>query len=189
MTADWPSLGKKLKKDAQKVKKALPNLTSDDVRRFVQAKTITVEGIQLREEDLIVRRGLKEDDTSKTLETNTDNDVLTILDTELYPELAREGIAREVINRVQQLRKRAKLVPTDDVKMEYKVLSDPEKIGLEEVFEGHGKAFEKALRRPLDKHVITEFGGEVPNGDVDVVIAEEEQEVQKATFLLRLVKL
>lgn len=189
VTADWPSLGKKLKKDAQKVKKALPNLTSDDVRRFVQAKTITVEGIQLREEDLIVRRGLKEDDTSKTLETNTDNDVLTILDTELYPELAREGIAREVINRVQQLRKRAKLVPTDDVKMEYKVLSDPEKIGLEEVFEGHGKAFEKALRRPLDKHVITEFGGEVPNGDVDVVIAEEEQEVQKATFLLRLVKL
>jgi len=189
VTADWPSLGKKLKKDAQKVKKALPNLTSDDVRRFVQAKTITVEGIQLREEDLIVRRGLKEDDTSKALETNTDNDVLTILDTELYPELAREGIAREVINRVQQLRKRAKLVPTDDVKMEYKVLSDPEKIGLEEVFEGHGKAFEKALRRPLDKHVVTEFGGEVPNGDVDVVIAEEEQEVQKATFLLRLVKL
>jgi len=189
VTADWPSLGKKLKKDAQKVKKALPTLTSDDVRRFVQAKTITVEDIELGEEDLIVRRGLKEDDTSKTLETNTDNDVLTILDTELYPELAREGIAREVINRVQQLRKRAKLVPTDDVKMEYKVLSDPEKIGLEEVFEGHGKAFEKALRRPLDKHVVTKFGGEVPNGDVDVVIAEEEQEVQKATFLLRLVKL
>lgn len=190
VTADWPSLGKKLKKDAQKVKKALPNLTSDDVRRFVQAKTITVEGIPLGEEDLIVRRGLREDDASKTLETNTDNDVLTILDTELYPELAREGIAREIINRVQQLRKRAKLVPTDDVKMEYKVLSDPEKIGLEEVFEGHGKAFEKALRRPLDKHVVTKFGGEVPNGDdVEVVIAEEEQEVQKATFLLRLVKL
>lgn len=190
VSADWPSLGKKLKKDAQKVKKALPNLTSDDVRRFVQAKAITVEGIQLGEEDLIVRRGLKEDDASKTLESNTDNDVLTILDTELYPELAREGVAREIINRVQQLRKRAKLVPTDDVKMEYKVLSDPEKIGLEEVFEGHGKAFEKALRRPLDKHVVTEFGGEVPNGDdFDLVIAEEEQEVQKATFLLRLVKL
>jgi len=189
VTADWPSLGKKLKKDAQKVKKALPNLISDDVRRFVQAKTITVKGIQLGEEDLIVRRGLKEDDASKTLETNTDKDVLTILDTELYPELAREGIAREVINRVQQLRKRAKLVPTDDVKMEYKVLSDPEKIGLEEVFKGHGKAFEKALRRPLDKHVVTEFGGEVPKGELDSVIAEEEQEVQKATFLLRLVKL
>ncbi|KAL8719084.1 MAG: hypothetical protein Q9225_003862 [Loekoesia sp. 1 TL-2023] len=187
--ADWPTLGKKLKKDAQKVKKALPNLRSDDVRLFVQRKTITVDGIELSEEDLVVKRGLKEDESSKSLETNTDNDVLTILDTQIYPDLAQAGIAREVVNRVQQLRKRAKLVPTDDVKMEYKVLSDPEKIGLEEIFETHGQTFEKALRRPLDKHTGTAFEGEIPNGMVDVVIAEEEQEVQKATFLLRLVRI
>lgn len=187
--ADWPSLGKKLKKDAQKVKKALPSLSSEDVRRFVQEKRIIVEGIALLEEDLIVKRVLKEDESSKTLETNTDNDVLTILDAAIYPDLAKEGLAREVINRVQQLRKRAKLVPTDDVKMEYKVLTDPEKIGIEEVFETHGKAFEKALRRPLDKHIVTVSGGEIPEGKAEEVIAEEEQEVQKATFLLRLVKL
>ncbi|MCJ1260830.1 isoleucine--tRNA ligase [Lobaria immixta] len=188
VTADWPTLGKKLKKDGQKVKKALPNLTSDDVRRFVQDKSIVVDGIQLEEEDLLVKRGLKEDE-SKSLETNTDNDVLTILDTELYPDLAREGIAREVINRVQQLRKRAKLVPTDDVKMEYKVLSDPEKIGIQEVFETHGKTFERALRRPLDKHVVTAFEGKIGSSGDEKIIAEEEQEVHKATFLLRLVKI
>ena len=187
--ADWPSLGKKLKKDAQKVKKVLPLLKSDEVRRFVQEKRITVEGIELLEEDLIVKRVLKEDESSKTLETNTDNDVLTILDAAIYPDLAKEGLAREVINRVQQLRKRAKLVPTDDVKMEYKVLTDPEKIGIEEVFETHGRAFEKALRCPLDKHVVTVSGGEIPQDQAEEVIAEEEQEVQKATFLLRLVKL
>jgi len=187
--ADWPSLGKKLKKDAQKVRKALPSLESDDVRRFVQEKRITVDGIELLEEDLIVKRGLKEGESSKTLETNTDNDVLTILDAAIYPQLAKEGLAREVINRVQQLRKRAKLVPTDDVKMEYKVLTDPEKIGIEGVFETHGKAFEKALRRPLDKHIVTVSGGKIPEGNAEEVIAEEEQEVQKATFMLRLVKL
>ena len=189
VTADWPSLGKKLKKDAQKVRKALPNLTSDEVRKFVQSGSITVDGIEIGAEDLIVRRGLAEDDTSKTLEPNTDNDVLTILDVQLYPDLAREGIAREIVNRVQQLRKRAKLVPTDDVKMEYKVLSDPEQTGIEEVFETHGQVFEKALRRPLDKHVVTQAGGKVPNNKDEVVIAAEEQEVQKATFLLRLVEL
>lgn len=190
VTADWPTLGKKLKKDGQKVKKALPNLTSDDVRRFVREKNITVDGIQLAEDDLIVKRGLKEDETSKALETNTDNDVLTVLDTTLYPDLARAGIAREIVNRVQQLRKRAKLVATDDVKMEYRVLSDPGNIGIEDVFESHGKTFEKALRRPLDKHVVTVVGGKIPSGDeVHGVIAEEEQEVQKATFLLRLVNL
>ena len=189
VTADWPTLGKKLKKDAQKVKKALPALTSEDVREFVRSKRMVVDGIELVEEDLIVRRGLKENEASQNLEPNTDNDVLTILDAQIYPELAKQGVAREVINRIQQLRKRSKLVPTDDVRMEYKVLSDPEKIGLEEVFETQGKAFEKALRRPIDKHVVTEVGGEIPKETKEDVIAEEEQEVQKATFLLRLVRL
>ena len=189
VTADWPTLGKKLKKDGQKVKKALPGLSSEDVRVFVQHKRITVEGIELLEGDLIVKRGLKEDESLKSLETNTDDDVLTILDAAIYPDLAKEGLAREVINRVQQLRKRARLVPTDDVKMEYKVLSDPEKIGIEEMFETHGKMFEKALRRPLDKHVVTIVAGEIPKDKAEKVITEEEQEVQKATFMLRLVKL
>lgn len=95
---------------------------------------MTVAGIEILEEDLIVKRGLKEDESSKNLETNTDNDVLTILDTELHPLLLQEGIAREIVNRVQQLRKKANLVPIDDVKMEYRVLNDPEDVGLEEVF-------------------------------------------------------
>ena len=187
--ADWPTLGKKLKKDAQKVKKSLPSLSSDDVRRFVQTGTIVVDGIELSREDLIVKRGLKEDEASKSLEPNTDDDVLIILDATIDPELAKQGVAREIINRVQQLRKRSNLVPTDDVKMEYKVLSDPENIGIEQVFESHGQAFEKALRRNLDKHVITAVGGEIPKEKEDNVIAEAEQEVQKATFLLRLLKM
>jgi len=71
-------------------------------------------------------------------------------------------------------------VPTDDVKMEYTVLSDPDEIGIGDVFTGQSKTIEKSLRRPVDKRVVN---------DLDVVIIEEEQEVQKATFLLRLVKL
>ena len=189
MSADWPTLGKKLKKDAQKVKKGLSGLTSKEVKRFVLEKRITVNGIELSEDDLIVKRVLKEDENSKNLETNTDDDVLIILDTALYPELAEEGVAREIINRVQKLRKKAGLIPTDDVKMEYRVLSDPEKVGLEKVFETQGRAIEKALRRPVDKHVVTEVEAMIPNGVTKQVIADEEQEIQKATFLLRLVEL
>lgn len=189
LSADWPTLGKKLKKDAQKVKKALPSLTSDDVKEFVKTKKMTVDGIELVEEDLLVKRGLKEDDSSKNLETNTDNDVLTILDVTLYPELADEGVVREIINRVQRLRKKAGLVPTDDVKMEYRVESDPENIGLEKVFETQSKAIEKALRRPVHKHIVTEVEGAIPNGVEESVIAEDQQEIQKAVFLLRLVKI
>ena len=188
VSADWPTLGKKLKKDAQKVKKALPSLTSEDVRNFVDRGEVKVDGIELKREDLIVKRGLNEDEGSKKLETNTDNDVLTILDVEIYPGLAEEGLAREIINRVQRMRKKAGLVPTDDIKMEYHVKSDPDNVGLEQAFEKQALAIEKALRRPLDKHVITDLEP-TTNGVKEEVIGEEDQEIQKAIFLLRLVKL
>lgn len=186
VSADWPVLGRKFKKESQKLKKALPTLSSDTVREFTKTKSINVNGIMLGEDDLIVKRGLKEDEASKNLESNTDNEVLTLLDVTIDSDLAKAGIAREIMTRVQKLRKKANLVPTDDVKMEYKVLSDPDNTGIEHVFEGHGHVFERALRRAIEKH--TEIGGGVPDKKEDVLIAEE-QEVQKATFLLRLVKL
>ncbi|RYO93361.1 hypothetical protein DL766_000751 [Monosporascus sp. MC13-8B] len=188
VTADWPVLGKKLKKDMAKVKKALPSVTSEQVKQYTKDKFIVLDGIRLEAGDLVVRRALEKGE-GQNLEVNTDDDVLTILDTELYPELAHEGVAREIISRVQRLRKKAGLAPTDDVKMEYKVLSDPENIGIQEVFVTQTPSFEKALRRPLDKHEVTHIEGEIPKEKQEGVIAEEEQEVQKATFLLRLLKL
>lgn len=179
-TADWPVLGKKLKKDMARVKKALPGLTSEQVHKYVLEGEIVVDGIKLDAGDLVVRRGLSESQSSQNLETNTDNDVLIILDCELHAELAHEGIAREIINRVQRLRKKAGLQATDDVKMEYEVLADPETIGLAEVFGTQSAMLEKALRRPVEK-------GAGSSGDG--VIAEELQEVQNATFNLRLLKL
>lgn len=181
VTADWPVLGKKLKKDMARVKKALPSLTSEQVQEYVRDKHILVDGIKLEEGDLVVRRGVKEDDGSKNLEINTDSDVLTLLDTEIHEELAQEGLAREVINRVQRLRKKAGLQPTDDVKMEYRVLSDPEVIGLEDVLAKQSAFFEKVLRRTIEKQENSSTAQEL--------IAEEEQEIQKATWMLRLLKM
>lgn len=180
-TADWPVLGKKLKKDMARVKKGLPKLTSTDVQEYVKQKFILIDGIRLEEGDLVVRRGVPEDESSKNLEINTDSDVLTLLDTEPHPELAEEGLAREIINRVQRLRKKAGLQPTDDIKMEYEVLSDADNIGLANVFSSQTATFEKALRRPVEKRGQEEVG--------DKLIAEEDQEVQQARFALRLLKL
>lgn len=189
VSADWPVLGKKLKKDVQKVKKALPSLSSDQVHQFVVEKFMHVDGIKLEHGDLVVKRGLKDDESSKNLETNTDDDVLTILDVQLYPELADEGLAREIINRVQRLRKTAGLQPTDDVKMEYKVVSDPDNVGIANAFVTQAKTIERALRRPMDHHTVTEIEGEIPDKAEEDIILEEEQEIQKAVVLLRLLRL
>ncbi|CEJ81304.1 Putative Isoleucyl-tRNA synthetase, cytoplasmic [[Torrubiella] hemipterigena] len=181
VNADWPVLGKKLKKDMGRVKKALPSVTSDQVKAYVQDKFIMVDGIRLEEGDLVVRRSVKESEGSKNLEVNTDSDVMTILDAEIHEELAQEGLAREVINRVQKLRKKAGLQPTDDIKMEYRVLTDPESVGLEDALKNQSAAFEKVLRRSLEP--VSEGVAEAD------VIAEEEQEIQQATWTLRLLKL
>ena len=175
-----------------RVRKALPGLTSAQCKKFVQEKTIVVDGIKLAEEDLVVVRGVAKSKKSKDLETNTDNDVLTILDTFMYPELQAEGLAREIVNRVQRLRKKAGLVATDDVKMEYHIYKDP--IGLAEVLVDQEEAIVRALRRPLDKANVTELVVDmvdtVPGAKAkEDLIMEEEQEVHGAVFSLRLLKL
>jgi isoleucyl-tRNA synthetase len=186
-TADWPTLGKKLKKDVQRVKKALPSVPSDDVKRFLTDKKISVDGIELVEGDLVVRRGIKEGAASEDMETNTDRDVLTILDAKLYPELADQGLGREIINRLQRLRKKAGLVPTDDVRMEYALLSDPEDVGIGGAFESQADVIKKAVRRPLEKLDLAD--GKLPSDKEEGLIIQEEQDVQQATFLLRFFKL
>ena len=177
--ADWPSLGKKLRKEAPKVRKELPNLTTAQVKDFVKTGQITVAGTPLEREDLLVKKDVANaDDPSANIATNTDDDVLTILDLHIDEGLAQDGVAREIINRVQRLRKKAGLKATDDVGMRYKVNDNPENIPLKEAF--GNKRIEEVLRGKVTED---REGGE------QELIFEEEQEIQKATFMLKLFKL
>jgi isoleucyl-tRNA synthetase len=58
--ADWPVLGKKLRKDMGKVKNGLSAVSSAEVKKYIETKSIVVGGITLGEEDLQVRLHLKE---------------------------------------------------------------------------------------------------------------------------------
>ena len=188
IAADFAVLGKKLRKDAVKVKKALPELTSEEVKQFLKSgKTVIDKSIELLSSDVIIKRDIAKNKTTENLEINTDDDVLIILDAALYPELAEEGLAREIINRFQRLRKKFRLVPTDEVQMEYQVLSDPDNTDLEKVIESHKEMLSKALRKPLEKKMVRK---EDNQGSADKeVIAEEEQEIQRAVLLLRLLRI
>ncbi|MCK4259427.1 MAG: isoleucine--tRNA ligase [Halanaerobiales bacterium] len=78
--------------------------------------TITVEGqeIPLTEEDLDVRVQERE---GFTVEMNNQNFV--ILDTELDEELVEEGLAREIISKVQTMRKNSDFDIMDHIKIEF----------------------------------------------------------------------
>ncbi|KAK6203262.1 tRNA synthetases class I-domain-containing protein [Scheffersomyces amazonensis] len=173
--ADWPVLGKKLKKDAKRVKAALPNVSSSDVQKFAETGKLTVDGIDLITEDLQVQRGLPADKTAGGFESRSQQDVLILLDVNLYPELANEGLARELINRIQRLRKKAGLNTTDEIKVEYKLVKDT--INFKELLDE--EILLKATKRP-----VTEFSDDNAN-----VIIDEEQSINDTIFNLRLLKL
>ncbi len=175
--ADWPVLGKKLKKDVKKVKDALPALTSDEVESYANTGKITVAGIDLVEGDLSVLRGLPESQANENQEVRSDQDVLIILDINIYPELKTEGLARELVNRIQRLRKKGGLNATDDVLVQYKLIKDT--IDFENVVSTHKDLLSKTLKGELEP--FRESNKEV--------VADEEQAINDCIFNLRILRI
>ncbi|GAA5879032.1 hypothetical protein JCM3774_004476 [Rhodotorula dairenensis] len=179
--ADYAVLGRKLRKDLARVKKALPNVASDDVKAYLATGQITVDGVELVKGDLTATRYVEVPprvEGGPEYETNTNNDVVILLDCLRRPELEQEGTAREVVNRVQRLRKKAGLVATDDIDVFYSFTE-----GLGKELEDIMVASDDVICRTLKKspRPKTEFTGER-----DVVI-EEEVEVGDDKMTLTLV--
>ncbi|GAM89952.1 hypothetical protein ANO11243_079920 [Dothideomycetidae sp. 11243] len=176
--ADVKNLGLKFKKDAAKIRKALPALSSEDIKTFLSTGHIVVEGHELGEEDLRVQREVEKSEHTAHLETVFESDTMVLLDCAMHPELATEGLARELVNRVQRLRKRAGLVPTDDVRLGWSVVKgeDSEVRAAMTEYEG---MFAKAARE-------VNFDSA---GQEEKAVAEEEAEVRDLVVRLRLVLL
>lgn len=176
--ADWPVLGKKLKKDAKKVKAALPNVSSEEVKLFAETGKLTVDGIDLVSEDLQVQRGLPEKEVASGHEARSEKDVLIILDVNSYPELQSEGLARELINRIQRLRKKAGLNATDEIVVQYNLVKDT--IALEDVIKQNEDLVLKCTKRPVSAFCDVSD---------EKIIIDEEQTINDTVFNLRLLNL
>jgi isoleucyl-tRNA synthetase len=178
LQADWPVLGRKLKKDMPKVKKGLEQVSSEQAKQYELTNRITVEGIDLVEGDLRVIRQVELAGRAGKWDSNTDGKAVILLDLEIHPELQSQGTARELVNRIQKLRKKAGLQATDEIDAFY---SFEQGVGdaLRACFESQSEYFSKAMRR-TPKPV-----GERP-ADSKVII-EEEQQVNEGTFTLSLV--
>ena len=175
--ADWSVLGRKLRRDLARVKNALPNVPSEDVKRYADTGKLVVDGIELIAGDLTVQRYVELTDGQGQYGSHSDNDVVVLLDVQVHPELMGEWLARELINRVQKLRKKAGLQATDDVDVFYQI---PEGTGADllDAMSEHAETIRKTIRGvPVD---VKERKPE------QKVLIEEEQEVADTTFTLSL---
>lgn len=182
---DWPVLGKKLKKNVKVVRDALPKLSQEELRSYSLEKKITVGGIELGEGDLTIIRVLRKDRSNMAEEESKwepgfADDMIVLLDATIYPDLTEEGLARDILSRIQKLRKKAGLTPTDDVAVQYSVRTNPEEIDVPALVSSRHSLFTQSLRGQVE-HVQD-------IGPIDNLIMEEEQAMGSLSLLLRLVK-
>jgi isoleucyl-tRNA synthetase len=143
---------------------------------------IVVDGIQLVQGDLVVSRYVELPPSDQaTFAAHIDNDVVIILDVPIHRDLVGEGLARELINRVQKLRKKVGLQATDDVDVFYKSENATDADNLKQAMVEYEEMIRRAVRAtPKDVAQCSE-GTEK--------IVEEEQEIGVVRFTLTLVKL
>jgi len=95
-----PVLGKRFGKEFGKVRKQIEALGVSELSELEQNGELTLDGEVFKTEDILVFREAKEGTQALS------NRYISIdLDCELNPELIHEGLAREVVNRIQKTRK------------------------------------------------------------------------------------
>eukprot|EP00834_Sanchytrium_tribonematis_P000867 NODE_17_length_48642_cov_1.199349.p31 type:complete len:196 gc:universal NODE_17_length_48642_cov_1.199349:41914-41327(-) len=175
LQADFKILGQRLKKDMPKVKKALQTLSTSEIKSFLSSKKITIHGHVLDDSEIVVQRFFESTPELSKYNANMDGQVIVLLDCEIDDELYRKGFARELINRVQRLRKKANMVPTDNVR--YFIMQESCQ-NLLSVLDLEKNIIEQSIKSvPL---IISE------KMNVDI---EEDQEILGETFKLMLLKL
>ncbi|KAJ7954569.1 isoleucine--tRNA ligase, cytoplasmic [Quillaja saponaria] len=127
---DFSVLGKRLGKSMGLVAKEIKAMPQDDILAFEQAGEVTIANHHLTRTDIKVVRDFKLPDgiTEKEMDAAGDGDVLVILDLLPDDSLFEAGAAREIVNRIQKLRKKVGLEPTDSVEVYFDLLDEDKSI-------------------------------------------------------------
>ncbi|RPH92701.1 isoleucine--tRNA ligase [candidate division KSB1 bacterium] len=99
-SANFKVLGKRVGSRMPEVAKVVAALTDEQIQTIEAGGTHRFEDIELRLEDIQVRRSEK-----PGLAMKSDGFMTVALDTELTPDLEAEGLAREVVHHIQNVRK------------------------------------------------------------------------------------
>ena len=108
-----PVLGKKLGKEMGAYKALIEKLSSTDVQKVENGETITLKGKEFGAEEVLVQRNAKPGTAAMT------NKLITIdMNCTLDQDLIDEGLAREMVNRIQKTRKDSNFNVADRIAVE-----------------------------------------------------------------------
>ncbi|KAL1188035.1 Isoleucine--tRNA ligase, cytoplasmic [Cardamine amara subsp. amara] len=143
-------LGKRLGKSMGLVAAGVKKMSQQDILRFEETEEVTIGKHSLKLSDIKIVRVFKRPDGLKDTEIDAagDGDVLVILDLREDESLKSEGVAREVVNRIQKLRKNSCLEPTDIVEVYIEQLN-MEKSLVQQVLHSQEQYIREKIGSPL----------------------------------------
>ena len=109
-----PVLGKRLGKDFGRFRGLIEKLSSDQLNALQEAGSLTLDSETFSLDDILVFREAKEG-----TEAVSNRFISIDIDCALNPALVREGLAREVVNRIQKTRKDSGLNVADRIDVNY----------------------------------------------------------------------
>eukprot|EP01027_Heterolobosea_sp_BB2_P022048 GEZU01032431.1.p1 GENE.GEZU01032431.1~~GEZU01032431.1.p1 ORF type:complete len:1094 (+),score=459.19 GEZU01032431.1:187-3468(+) len=107
-------IGKRFGKEGNKMSAAIRALSSERLTEFEEKGELEVEGHMISMGEIRIIRELNTS-LGGNVDSVSEAGVLVIIDFTVDQTLIDEGVAREIINRIQKLRKKAGLVPEDNV--------------------------------------------------------------------------
>ncbi|XP_009365866.2 isoleucine--tRNA ligase, cytoplasmic [Pyrus x bretschneideri] len=179
---DFSVLGKRLGKSMGVVAKEVKAMSQESILAFEKAGEVTVSGHCLKVADIKVVRDFKRPNgtTEKEIDAAGDGDVLVVLDLRPDESLFEAGVAREIVRRVQQLRKTAALKPTDVVEAYFESL-DQDKSVSQRVLQSQEEYITDAIGFPLRP-------SQVMPSDAVLLAEESSHGVSGMSFVIRLVR-
>jgi isoleucyl-tRNA synthetase len=118
--ADFKRLGPKLGKETGAVAGEIASLDHPSIAALLEGEHVAIRGITLTADDIVVTRTPHEGTV-----VATEGDVTVALDTTLTDDLRTEGVARELVNRIQLLRRADGLDVTSRIMVRWASDSDP----------------------------------------------------------------
>uniref|UniRef100_A0A0A9VWV1 Isoleucine--tRNA ligase, cytoplasmic n=1 Tax=Lygus hesperus TaxID=30085 RepID=A0A0A9VWV1_LYGHE len=169
---DHKTLGPRLKDKFKSITNTIKNLSDAEIEAFKKKGEIEIDGETIVDGELRVMLTFKGEQgaaLAEKFEANVQGDVSILLDITPDEEMLAEGTAREVINRVQKLRKKAHLVPTDEIEVYYVV--NPQTSDLTRIAAKYTNFIENTLKvpfipgEPKNKNVIIQENQQLKSSD------------------------
>jgi isoleucyl-tRNA synthetase len=159
LTADFGVLGRKLRKDMPKVKSGLSSVSSTQAKEYLETGKINVAGVDLVAGDLtasLLVEALPPAADGSEYDSNTDREVVVLLDINVRPEYEQQAMARQLANQVQKARKEARLNATDDIDV-YVKTEESSQATLDELLKSQAEVISRVLKSvPKDARQLPE---------------------------------